>query len=179
MRIRARLIVKNYELEERRKALGITQRDFAEIVAIGINRFSLIEQMKAKPTEEEAMAMALELDTSPEKLFPKGYEKIVDVFKTKHETITDYVPPMLDESNDHIRLMEKTDAKMTLEHAIEKANLSQKELEILNLRFGLDGKGHYSLEEVGHKYGVTRERVRQLEGKVLMKLKYALKSNSN
>lgn len=54
-------------------------------------------------------------------------------------------------------------------------NLSQKEREIIKLRYG-DGY-EYSLEEVGKVFKVTRERIRQIEAKALIKLRRALKAN--
>lgn len=50
--------------------------------------------------------------------------------------------------------------------------LTQREQEIITLRFGLDGNPPRTLEEVGKIYGVTRERVRQIEGKALRKLRH-------
>lgn len=50
-------------------------------------------------------------------------------------------------------------------------NLSDKEREILLLRNTLNGRKCYTLEELGKKYGVTRERVRQIEKKALLKLR--------
>lgn len=49
-------------------------------------------------------------------------------------------------------------------------HLTDRESEILNLRFGLDGKEKHTLEQTGIKYGVTRERIRQIESKALRKL---------
>jgi RNA polymerase primary sigma factor len=54
------------------------------------------------------------------------------------------------------------------------ASLDQREAEILRLRFGLDGRDELTLEEVGQKFHVTRERIRQLEYLALSKIRKAL-----
>ncbi len=50
--------------------------------------------------------------------------------------------------------------------------LSPREARILRLRFGLDNGHAYTLEEVGQKFGLTRERIRQIEGKALRRLRH-------
>jgi RNA polymerase primary sigma factor len=52
--------------------------------------------------------------------------------------------------------------------------LDERELKIITLRFGLDGKKEMTLEEVGKKFKVTRERIRQLQNIALRKIKRAL-----
>jgi RNA polymerase primary sigma factor len=52
------------------------------------------------------------------------------------------------------------------------ATLSPREARILRLRFGLDNGRTYTLEEVGQKFGLTRERIRQIEGKALRRLRH-------
>ncbi len=52
------------------------------------------------------------------------------------------------------------------------ATLSPREARILRLRFGLENGHSYTLEEVGHKFGLTRERIRQIEGKALRRLRH-------
>ena len=42
---------------------------------------------------------------------------------------------------------------------------------IISLRYGLEGVSPHTLEETGHKFGITRERVRQIEGTAIRKLK--------
>ena len=56
--------------------------------------------------------------------------------------------------------------------------LNEREREVLEMRFGLnDGKDH-TLEEVGKSFGVTRERIRQIEAKALRKLRHPSRSRS-
>ncbi len=52
------------------------------------------------------------------------------------------------------------------------STLSPREARILRLRFGLDNGHAYTLEEVGQKFGLTRERIRQIEGKALRRLRH-------
>jgi hypothetical protein len=51
------------------------------------------------------------------------------------------------------------------------ALLSEREREILSLRFGLMGEEPLTLEDVGRRFGLTRERIRQLEAKALAKVR--------
>jgi RNA polymerase primary sigma factor len=54
--------------------------------------------------------------------------------------------------------------------------LSPREARILRLRFGLINGRSYTLEEVGRKFGLTRERIRQIEGKALRRLRHPRRS---
>jgi RNA polymerase primary sigma factor len=56
--------------------------------------------------------------------------------------------------------------------------LTEREGEILKMRFGLDDGVEYTLEQVGQRYNVTRERIRQIESKALRKLKNSRKSET-
>ncbi len=56
------------------------------------------------------------------------------------------------------------------------ATLTPREARILRMRFGLDGGRVYTLEEVGLKFGLTRERIRQIEGKALRQLRHPYKA---
>ena len=56
------------------------------------------------------------------------------------------------------------------------ATLSAREARILRLRFGLENGRAYTLEEIGRKFGLTRERIRQIEGKALRRLRHPRRS---
>jgi len=56
------------------------------------------------------------------------------------------------------------------------ATLTPREARILRMRFGLDGGRAYTLKEVGLKFGLTRERIRQIEGKALRQLRHPHKA---
>jgi len=68
--------------------------------------------------------------------------------------------------------------RVMLSQAVEDVlgELSEREQEIVRLRFGLDGGQAKTLEEVGKEFGVTRERIRQIEAKTLAKLRHPQRS---
>lgn len=80
-----------------------------------------------------------------------------------------------DEGTEDIVINEvvKSDLFERLDNLFDACNLSQKEKEILMLRNTLSGNGNkcYTLDELGEKYGVTRERIRQIEKKALIKIR--------
>ena len=68
--------------------------------------------------------------------------------------------------------------KRMLTQAVEEAlgELSDREQEIVRMRFGLDDGQARTLEDVGREFGVTRERIRQIEAKTLAKLRHPMRS---
>jgi RNA polymerase primary sigma factor len=78
--------------------------------------------------------------------------------------VEDQVTPSPSETTYSNLLREK------IENVLE--TLPCREARILRLRFGLENGHTYTLEEVGQKFGLTRERIRQIEGKALRRLRH-------
>ena len=82
-------------------------------------------------------------------------------------TLSEFIP------DDKILSPEQETSQRILKDQIAEilANLSPKEQKILKMRFGLDDGVSHTLEEVGKEFGVTRERIRQIESKVIEKIR--------
>ncbi len=133
----------------------------------------LQQELSREPTYEE-IAEAMGPDWTP--------EKVEEAFKLTREPFSletpigdeedsfygDFIPDMNIESP--VDRASKTILSEELEEALSKLN--EREAKVLKMRKGLiDGREH-TLEEVGAYFGVTRERIRQIENKALRKLKY-------
>jgi len=118
-------------------------------------RFQKIESMKEKPTEDEARNMAIELDCEVSTLFPGGYESFVQhASKINRQVIlnTD-------------KIIHQNDAKMLVGKMLENTNMPEKEKFVIDYRYGLSDGVPHTLEEVGEKMGVSKDRIRQMEAK--------------
>jgi len=75
-----------------------------------------------------------------------------------------------EESPSPFEVMERKEIRQMAERVL--SDLPPREAEILRLRFGISGKGEHTLEEIGRKFGISRERVRQLEKKSINRLRH-------
>jgi RNA polymerase primary sigma factor len=132
----------------------------------------MTQELNREPTIDE---LAKEMEMEP--------EKIEYVMKIKQD-VNSLDAAVRDDEEDSVLgdFIEDEDTKSPDEAATEQllkeqvqgileSALSERELKIIKMRFGLeDGKNH-TLEEVGHEFAVTRERIRQIEAKALAKLR--------
>jgi len=126
-------------------------------------------EMNAEPTPEQ---IAVEMDTTP--------EKIRQVLKISQDPLS-LETPIGDEGSTQLAdFIEDEEAIVPLDavgdimqreelHHIL-SMLTRRERNVIELRFGLKGEHPRTLEEVGQQFGVTRERIRQIEAKTLAKL---------
>ncbi len=113
-------------------------------------------------------------------------QKVRDLIRAAVEPVSLDAPVGDEEEAELADFIEDEDATLPIDHAAREllreqiqaalAALSERERQVLELRFGLlDGKSH-TLEEVGRHFNITRERVRQIEAKALRKLRHPSRS---
>ena len=135
----------------------------------------LLQVLGREPTPEE---IAKEMGISA--------EKVREIIKIAQEPVS-LETPIGEEEDSHLGdFIEDQDAKAPAEEASHTllreqldevlSTLTDREQKVLRLRFGLDDGRARTLEEVGRKFGVTRERIRQIEAKTLRRLRHPSRS---
>lgn len=95
------------------------------------------------------------------------------VGEEQDSTIGDFIA---DDSTDIESQTELSDLRDTIEKVLNSSCFTEKEVDIIKKRFGFETGTPMTLEEVGKIYGVTRERIRQIEAKALRKLRHPLRA---
>jgi RNA polymerase primary sigma factor len=130
----------------------------------------LVQELGREPTVEE-LAVEMEMDIKKVRHIQKISQDIISlespVGSEEDSKLGDFI-----EDEDAVNPFDATNRQLRKEnvHAMLEF-LTPRERKIIEMRFGLrDGIGH-TLEEVGKEFGVTRERIRQIEAKVLQKMR--------
>lgn len=164
-----------------RQAIIKSLADKGRVIRIPIHMLNTIKKcyFVAKQLTQE-----LGRDPNPEELAEKlgmDSRKVKEIMKLSQETAS--LDTTVDEDNvTHLAdlIKDETAAEpfeevfsMTLQDTLGDVlkNLSQREIMIIQLRYGLNGEGPRTLEETGKLLGITRERVRQIQEKAILKLK--------
>ncbi len=135
----------------------------------------MLQDLGREPTPEE---LAKELDMTP--------EKVVEVQKYGREPISLHTPLGEDGDSEFGDLIEDSEAIVPadavsftlLQEQLDSVldTLSEREAGVVKMRFGLTDGQPKTLDEIGKVYGVTRERIRQIESKTMSKLRHPSRS---
>ena len=173
-------------LLKQREADGVGRdhrlRILDEVAEFGVSVLSegrvqrqMLQDLGREPTPEE---LAKELDMTP--------EKVVEVQKYGREPISLHTPLGEDGDSEFGDLIEDSEAVVPADAVNftllqEQLNdvldtLSEREAGVVSMRFGLTDGQPKTLDEIGKVYGVTRERIRQIESKTMSKLRHPSRS---
>lgn len=137
----------------------------------------LLQELGHEPSAEE---IAERMDMTP--------ERVLEIQKISQEPVS-LETPIGEEEDSQLGDFIEDDAAIAPPDAAsyvlmrEKLNevldeLAERERKVISLRFGLEDGHPHTLEEVGREFGVTRERIRQIESKTLAKLRHPSRSSS-
>src|SRR3990167_4268309 len=178
--LRYKLTIKNHELEKRRITLGLKQEQVAYRLGLGVASYSAIESCRQYPNPERQSQIAKILGSSVDTLFPEWLKifssKWKDAEKSKIVPIDQLKlnsPEVLSlESGDYNFMERNTDNNILKDIILKVINdLNPREANILKMRFGIGDHTSHTLEETAKEFGITRERIRQLEFKALEKIR--------
>ena len=195
----------NRSIAEQARTIRIPVHLFEAITRLLRVQRALVQQLGREPTNEElaieagyvtpvdvqnvlrARAEGLAIDPELQRHWDQAITKVNDTLRSAEEPVSLDGPAGGDEDSsqlgdfiEDVDALEPLDAasremlREQVQHAL--AGLSERERQVLELRFGLvDGKDH-TLEEVSRYFKVTRERIRQIEAKALRKLRHPTRS---
>jgi RNA polymerase primary sigma factor len=140
--------------------------------------FSELEQKFEREPSPDEIAELLELSTS----------EVVDTLKISGRHVSMDAPFVQGEENRLLDVMANEDAESpdasllndSLRREVQRAlsTLTLREADVITLHFGLNGHAALTLEEIGEKFSLTRERVRQIKEKAIRRLKHTTRSKA-
>ena len=165
-----------------RQAITRSIADQARTIRIPVH---MIETINKLVRTSRQILHEIGREATPEELAEKlamPLDKVRKVMKIAKEPIS-LETPVGDEEDSHLGdFIHDTNAIIPLDAAIHEnlkeqttqilASLTPREERVLSMRFGIGMNTDHTLEEVGHQFSVTRERIRQIEAKALRKLKH-------
>ncbi|WP_121923125.1 RNA polymerase sigma factor RpoD [Hydrogenothermus marinus] len=165
-----------------RQAITRAIADQARTIRIPVH---MIETINKLTRVSRAMFQELGREPTPEEIAKKvgmPADKVRKILRTSQEPISLEKPVGDDDESHLVDFLEDKTVVSPEDYVLKKAlrqqleevlsTLSEREEEVLRCRFGLEDDTEYTLEQVGKKFGVTRERIRQIESKALRKLRH-------
>lgn len=169
-----------------KQAISRSLADHARTIRVPVH---MVESMNKVKRAQRELSTILDHNPTPEEIsayINLSVEKVVEIFKLSQDTVS-LESPVGDENDSQlgdfledntIKSPEEQVSMMMLREALEKvlATLNEREEQVIRLRFGFDDNNTRTLEEVGEAFGVTRERIRQIEAKAIRKMRAPSKS---
>ncbi|MBE6151795.1 MAG: RNA polymerase sigma factor RpoD [Firmicutes bacterium] len=169
-----------------RQAITRAIADQARTIRVPVH---MVETINKLARIQRQLTLELNREPSEEELAKKmnmSVDKIRDIYKISQEPVS-LETPIGEEDDSHLGDFIKDERNMSPEEyatnemlkdeiADVLLTLTEREEKVIRLRFGLEDGKSRTLEEVGQMFGVTRERIRQIEAKALRKLRHPSRS---
>ena len=169
-----------------RQAITRAIADQARTIRVPVH---MVETINKLARVQRQMTLELNREPSEEELAKKmgtSVEKIREIYKISQEPVS-LETPIGEEDDSHLGDFIKDERNLSpeeyatnemLKDEISEVllTLTEREEKVIRLRFGLEDGKSRTLEEVGQMFGVTRERIRQIEAKALRKLRHPSRS---
>ncbi|ATX80771.1 RNA polymerase, sigma 70 subunit, RpoD [Mariprofundus aestuarium] len=165
-----------------RQAITRSIADQARTIRIPVHMIETINKMMRVSRQ---IAQEIGREPTPEELaehLELPVEKVLQILEVAKEPVSLETPIGDDEDSQLGDFVEDDNAENPLDAAVSAAlavatlevleNLTDREQKVLRMRFGIGMNTDHTLEEVGKQFGVTRERIRQIEAKALRKLRH-------
>jgi len=185
--VRLRLITHNARLIDARKERGMTAEDMAVATSLSRGRLRDIENLRAIPTEDEIIKIACVLKKPIDYLFAEELLSAIEAGVFSRRKVEMAAPGVISLTEaQRLRLtydgeseiIEQVSRKLLSARINEVLNtISPREQKVIRLRFAFDDGRSRTTKEVGEKFNVTRERIRQIEEKALRKLRHPSRSH--
>jgi RNA polymerase primary sigma factor len=169
-----------------RQAITRSIADQARTIRIPVHMIETINKMMRVSRQ---IAQEIGREPTPEELaehLEMPVEKVAQILEVAKEPVSLETPIGDDEDSQLGDFVEDENAENPLDGAVNQAlreatlevldNLTPREEKVLRMRFGIGMNTDHTLEEVGKQFGVTRERIRQIEAKALRKLRHPSRS---
>jgi len=159
-------------LAEQSRIVRLPLNRVGALSKIGKAYSTLQQEFEREPSPEE-LALELEMEVSEVSaaLISSGKHLSVDapISKSEENSLLDFIEDDQLPSPDLALMAESLKAEVS--HVL--AALPEREAEVIRLYFGVDVDHAYTLEEIGEKFNLTRERVRQIKEKAIRRLRQA------
>jgi len=161
----------NKKLKEKIIEKSFTMAILAKKTGINYGYLSQIINFRRCPSEQQMIDIAVALEVPIEDIFPEKYELIYNKLSGASRETSIEIETLSLESAEALRI--EAPQTIEVESDISKLldTLTPKEKRILEMRNGFDSSSPQTYDEVGKEFGVTRERIRQIEQKALEKLR--------
>jgi RNA polymerase primary sigma factor len=162
-------------IADQARTIRIPVHMFESINRVNRVQRQMLQELEREPTLDE---LATKVEMTPDRVReilriaqdPLSLDSPLG--EADDSNLSDYIPDMTADAP------EERAARTMLNYAVEQAleDLNDRERQVMRLRFGLEDGQARTLEEVGREFGVTRERIRQIESKTLAKLRHPHRS---